>query len=118
MGHPLLEGGVATPDGSIVHLHSASQRRLLGLLAVHAPRQMRGEWLADVLGVSNGALRIMVSRLRTTIGAATLRTASTGYSLEGDIDATLFCSAAANADTAADKLSGPGVRPPGSPRST
>ena len=93
-----------TAEGSIVDVPSASQRRLLGLLAVHAPRQLRAEWLADVLGVTTGALRTTVSRLRTTIGSATLRTASTGYSLEGDVDATQFCSAVANADKATDKL--------------
>jgi DNA-binding SARP family transcriptional activator len=87
-----------------VDVPSASQRRLLGLLAIHAPRQLRAEWLADVLGVTTGALRTTVSRLRTTIGPATLRTTSTGYSLEGDIDASLFCQAVANADRTADKL--------------
>jgi len=93
-----------TPDGSIVDVPSASQRRLLGLLAVHAPRQLRAEWLADVLGVTTGALRTTVSRLRTTIGPATLRTSSTGYSLEGDVDAIQFCSAVGNADKTTDKL--------------
>ncbi|MGO9333008.1 MAG: ATP-binding protein [Acidimicrobiales bacterium] len=93
-----------TPDGSIVEVPSASQRRLLGLLAVHAPRQLRAEWLADVLGVTTGALRTTVSRLRTTIGPATLRTTSTGYSLEGDVDAIQFCSAVGNADKTTDKL--------------
>ncbi|MGA2306297.1 MAG: BTAD domain-containing putative transcriptional regulator [Acidimicrobiales bacterium] len=93
-----------TPEGVNVDVPSASQRRLLGLLAIHAPRQLRAEWLADVLGVTTGALRTTVSRLRTTIGPATLRTTSTGYSLEGDIDASLFCQAVADADRAADKL--------------
>jgi DNA-binding SARP family transcriptional activator/tetratricopeptide (TPR) repeat protein len=93
-----------TAEGAIIDVPSASQRRLLGLLAIQAPRQLRTEWLADVLGVSTGALRTTVSRLRTTIGPATLRTTSTGYSLEGDVDATRFCSAVANADKTADKL--------------
>jgi DNA-binding SARP family transcriptional activator/tetratricopeptide (TPR) repeat protein len=93
-----------TPEGETVDVPSASQRRLLGLLAIHAPRQLRAEWLADVLGVSAGALRTTVSRLRTTIGPATLRTASTGYSLAGDVDASQFCSAVANADKSPDKL--------------
>ena len=93
-----------TPEGSIIEVPSASQRRLLGILAVHAPRQLRSEWLADVLGVTTGALRTTVSRLRTTIGPATLRTTSTGYSLEGDVDAIRFCSAVDNVDKAADKL--------------
>jgi DNA-binding SARP family transcriptional activator len=95
--------GVAR-DGSIIEVPSASQRRLLGLLAVHAPRQLRAEWLADVLGVTSGALRTTISRLRAAIGPATLRTASTGYSLEGDVDAIGFCSAVGNADKTADKL--------------
>ena len=95
--------GVA-PDGAIVDVPSASQRRLLGLLAVHAPRQLRTEWLADVLGVTSGALRTTVSRLRTTIGPATLRTTSTGYALVGDVDASGFCAAVANAGSAADRL--------------
>ena len=62
-----------TPDGSIIEVPSASQRRLLGLLAVHAPRRLRAEWLADVLGVTTGALRTTISRLRATIGSATLQ---------------------------------------------
>ena len=93
-----------TPGGSIIDVPSASQRRLLGLLAVHAPRPLRAEWLADVLGVTPGALRTTVARLRTTIGQATLRTSSTGYALLGDVDATRFCSAVANADRATDSL--------------
>jgi DNA-binding SARP family transcriptional activator len=93
-----------TPEGANVEVPSASQRRLLGLLALHAPRQLRTEWLAEVLGVTAGALRTTVSRLRATIGPATLRTTSTGYSLEGDVDASLFCQAVADADKTADKL--------------
>jgi hypothetical protein len=77
----------ATPEGVNVDVPSASQRRLLGLPAIQAPRQLRVEWLADVLGITAGALRTTVSRLRTTIGPATLRTTTTGYSLVGDVDA-------------------------------
>ena len=93
-----------TSAGSIIDIPSASQRRLLGLLAVHAPRQLRAERLADVLGVTSGALRTTISRLRATIGSATLRTTSAGYSLEGDVDAIAFCSAVGNADKTTDKL--------------
>jgi DNA-binding SARP family transcriptional activator len=93
-----------TPEGVKVDVPSASQRRLLGLLAIHAPRQLRAEWLADVLGLTAGALRTTVSRLRTTVGPATLRTTSTGYSLEGDVDATHFCETVANAAKYADNL--------------
>ena len=92
------------PDGSIIEVPSVSQRRLLGLPAVHAPRQLRAEWLADVLGDTSGALRTTVSRLCVAIGRATLRTTGTGYSLEGDVDAIRFCSAVGNAGKASDKL--------------
>ena len=90
---------------AVIEVPSASQRRLLGLLAVHAPRRLRAEWLADVLGVTTGALRTTISRLRATIGSSTLSTTSTGYSLEGEVDAIQFCSAVGNAYKAADKLS-------------
>jgi DNA-binding SARP family transcriptional activator len=94
---------VVTPGRSIVDVPSASRRQLLGLLAVHALQQLRSEWLAEVLGVTNGALRTTVLRLRATVGPATLRTKSTGYSLESDVDAVLFCQAVANAGQTADK---------------
>ena len=68
-------------DGSVVDLPSASQRRLLAVLALHAPRRLRSEWLADLLEITPGALRTSVSRLRAAVGASVLQTASTGYSL-------------------------------------
>ena len=37
-------------DGSAIELPSASQRRLLAILALHTPRRLRREWLADELG--------------------------------------------------------------------
>lgn len=88
-------GGVSAvrSDGSTVDVPSASQRRLLALLALHAPRRLRAEWLADVLMVSPGALRTTVARLRGVIGSDVLVTTSTGYSLACDVDATGFCDA-------------------------
>src|SRR6476646_10024634 len=74
-------------DGSLIDLPSASQRRLLAILALHSPRRLRSEWLADVLDISPGALRTSVSRVRTTVGPAILETASTGYAVVGDVDA-------------------------------
>jgi len=99
-------GGVhaVTSAGSIVDLPSASQRRLLGLLALHAPRRLRSEWLADVLGISPGALRTSVSRLRGAIGPAALLTASTGYALGCEVDASQFCQAVADANTSVDRM--------------
>ncbi|MCU1457381.1 MAG: hypothetical protein JWL73_1473 [Actinomycetia bacterium] len=78
-------------DGSCVDLPSVSQRRLLAILAVHAPRRLRTEWLAEVLGVSPGALRTSVSRVRATVGPTILETASTGYAVVGEVDASRFC---------------------------
>jgi DNA-binding SARP family transcriptional activator len=95
-----------TPEGVSIDVPSASQRGLLGLLAVNAPRQLRAEWLADVLGITAGALSATVSRLRTTIGPTTLRTASTGYSLEGDVDVLQFYQAVADAEKSSNKLWG------------
>ncbi|HEX4778309.1 MAG TPA: BTAD domain-containing putative transcriptional regulator, partial [Acidimicrobiia bacterium] len=93
-------GGVSAvrSDGSVVDVPSASQRRLLALLALHAPRRLRAEWLADVLMVSPGALRTTVARLRGVIGSDVLVTASTGYSLACDVDAAEFCDAVGRAN--------------------
>jgi hypothetical protein len=71
---------IVGPDG-VVDLPSASQRRLLAALALHAPQPVRTEWLAWVLGVSNGALRKIVTRLRTGIGPDAIVTTATGYRL-------------------------------------
>ncbi|MGZ4807045.1 MAG: hypothetical protein ACXV5U_11730, partial [Ilumatobacteraceae bacterium] len=46
--------------GEVIDLPSASQRRLLAALALHAPRPVRTEWLCDVLAVTPGALRTSV----------------------------------------------------------
>ena len=94
---------VAT-DGSVIDLPSPSQRRLLGLLALHAPRRLRSEMLADVLGVSPGALRTTVSRLRSAVGPDVLLTSSTGYALECDVDASQFCHAVAAASRSEDRV--------------
>src|SRR3977135_2269874 len=42
-----LLGGVhaVAVDGSAIDLPSASQRRLLAILALHSPRRLRSEWL-------------------------------------------------------------------------
>ncbi|MDQ1379729.1 MAG: hypothetical protein QOJ71_448, partial [Actinomycetota bacterium] len=101
-------GGVqaVASDGSLIDLPSASQRRLLAILALHSPRRLRSEWLADVLDVSPGALRTSVSRVRATVGSEFLETASTGYALVGDVDATRFCRAVADAADADDRVRG------------
>jgi DNA-binding SARP family transcriptional activator len=92
------------PDGGIVEVPSASQRRLLGLLALHAPQRLRTERLADVLEISPGALRRSVSRLRTVLGPDALVTATTGYALACPVDAVLFCDEVARAAGATDRI--------------
>ena len=77
---------VVVPDG-VVDIPSASQRRLLAALALHAPHPVRSEWLAWVLGVSNGALRKIVTRLRATVGPDVIVTTATGYRLAVPVDA-------------------------------
>jgi DNA-binding SARP family transcriptional activator len=79
---------VAGPDG-VVGLPSASQRRLLAALAVHAPDPVRSEWLAWVLGISPGALRKIVARVRSAVGADLIVTTATGYRLDAPVDALL-----------------------------
>jgi DNA-binding SARP family transcriptional activator len=95
---------VLAADGSVIDLPSPSQRRLLGLLALHAPRRLRSEMLADVLGVSPGALRTTVSRLRSAVGLDVLLTSSTGYAVACDVDASQFCHAVAAASRSEDRV--------------
>lgn len=99
-------GGVhaVATDGSFIDLPSASQRRLLAILALHAPRRLRSEWLADALDISPGALRTSVSRVRATVGAAMLETTSSGYALVGTVDAARFSQAVADAAGADDRV--------------
>lgn len=52
-------------------------------------RGVRTDWLAWVLGVSTGALRKIVTRLRSTIGAEAIVTTATGYRLDAAVDARL-----------------------------
>jgi hypothetical protein len=69
-----ISGGVyaVATDGSLIDL--PSQRRLLAIVAMHSPRGLRAEWLADVMDISPGALRTSVARVRATVGSAGLET--------------------------------------------
>lgn len=91
-------------DGGVVEVPSASQRRLLGLLALHTPQRLRTDWLADVLEITPGALRRSVSRLRTVLGPDALVTGTTGYALTCPVDAVLFCNEVAKAASASDRI--------------
>jgi DNA-binding SARP family transcriptional activator len=78
-------------SSGIVELPSASQRRLLAALAVHAPQSVRLDWLCWVLGVSSSAVRTTVTRLRRVAGDDLVHTTVTGYRLSAAVDATLAC---------------------------
>src|ERR1700733_11318728 len=81
---------VVTTSGLALDLPSASQRRLLARLAVDAPRALRVDLLCDVLAVSPGALRTIVSRLRRGFGDAIVEASQGRYRLGAPVDATLF----------------------------
>lgn len=95
---------VVTSSGDIVDLPSVSQRRLLGLLALHARQSVRSGWLADALDVSPGSLRTTVARLRKVLGADALHTTALGYCLDMDVDADLFSRDIAEAATGNDRI--------------
>ncbi len=81
---------VVTASGRALDLPSASQRRLLARLAVDAPRSLRVDLLCDVLAVSPGALRTIVSRLRKGFGGTTVVASQGRYRLAAPVDAALF----------------------------
>ena len=82
----------------VIELPSAAQRRLLGVLAIHASTPVRAEWLCGVLEVTSGALRTSVSRLRRLVGEDALQTTVGGYRLDATVDATLACAELQSAD--------------------
>ena len=71
-------------DGEAIRIRSAPQRRLVSLLATRSGRVVSCDHLADALGLSVGALRTSVSRLRRVVGADVLRTVPPGYCLQAD----------------------------------
>lgn len=95
---------VVTGDGIPADLPSVSQRRLLAILALHAPRRVRAELLAEVLGVSASGLRTGVCRLRKALGDGALVAAAGGYRLTTDVDTQRFCRAVAHRSALAEAL--------------
>ncbi len=76
--------------GEIVDLPSPSQRRLVAMLGLSAGRTLRTEFLSEQLGVSPGALRKTVARLRNYLGSNVLQTHASGYRFDGPVDARKF----------------------------
>ena len=77
-------------DGRTIDLPSVSQRRLLAVLALHAPSPVRAERLADVLQVSSSGLRTGITRLRKTVGDGALASTAGCYQVTCDVDALRF----------------------------
>ncbi len=81
---------VVGQDGVPIDLSSASQRRLVCLLLVRGA-VVSADSLAEHLGISPGALRTTVSRLRRLLGFGTLARVPPGYELRADaLDAREF----------------------------
>lgn len=79
------------PDRGPVPLASAAQRRLMSLLVARAGTVVTADALGAHLGLSPGALRTAVSRLRRVVGFDVLVTAPPGYQLVSDeVDAIRF----------------------------
>ena len=94
---------VVTASGRSRDLPSASQRRLVALLAAEAPRSLRADWICDVLAVSPSALRTTVSRVRRAFGDGTIAGSQGRYRLAVPVDAALFTSALAQVSSHDDR---------------
>ena len=95
---------VVTTSGRALDLPSVSQRRLLARLAVDAPQALRVDLLCDVLAVSPGALRTIVSRLRRGIGDTTVVGSQGRYRLAAAVDAALFTTSLSQVGTGDDRI--------------
>ena len=91
-------------EGRLLDVPSASQRRLLALLAAHAPRSLRADLLCDALGVSPGALRTTVSRLRRSLGDTSILASQSGYRLAVAVDARLFTTTLSELASSGDRI--------------
>ena len=95
---------VVTSFGLPLDLPSASQRRLVALLATEAPRSLRADWICDVLAVSPSALRTTVSRVRRAAGDRTIAGSKGRYQLAVPVDAALFTSALSAVSSRDDRI--------------
>lgn len=77
-------------EGCRVDLVSAAQRRLVAVLSLHACPTVSAGVLEEFVGLSPGALRTSISRLRRLIGPECVVTGSTGYEFRANVDAQEF----------------------------
>ena len=73
-------------EGEELALASRSQRRLLAMLCLRSHTLVRSVVLEEQLGLSAGALRTSISRLRRVVGAECLVSGAAGYELRADVD--------------------------------
>ena len=77
-------------DGETVASRSSSRRRVLAILAASSGNVVTIHQLTEIIGVSPGAVRTIVSRLRHDLGEGVIITNSVGYSLDPErCDSTL-----------------------------
>ncbi len=79
-------------DGTEIVVSGEAQRRLIGVLCLHANTPVRSSVLEECLGISAGAVRTSISRLRNLVGSDTLVTTG-GYRLQTSVDVAEFESA-------------------------
>jgi len=77
-------------DGQRLTLASQAQRRLLAMLCLRSHTTVRSVVLEEHLGLSPGALRTSISRLRNVLGPDALVTGSAGYELRSGVDAVEY----------------------------
>lgn len=95
---------IVTTSGRLVELGSASQRRLVALLAAEAPQSFRVDLICDMLEISPSALRTTVSRVRKALGEGTIAGAQGRYRLAARTDGALFTSALSAAVGSDDRI--------------
>ena len=77
-------------EGQELALASRSQRRLLAMLCLRSNTVVRSVVLEEYLGLSAGALRTSISRLRRVIGTEYLVTGPAGYAIRADVDVSEY----------------------------
>lgn len=89
-------------DGVVIEIASEAQRRLISMLALQTGTVVRGVTLENDLGLSAGAVRTSISRLRRLLGPEALTTTPLGYTLDAVVDVIEFERLAASAPTHGD----------------
>ncbi len=81
---------ISTAQNIEIPLASRQQRGLAAVLASHAGQTLRPEYLGDCIGLTPGALRTAVSRLRRVVGENVITTEFGGYRLTATVDIDVF----------------------------